>query len=193
MKRHLTGKRKANAAVEPKAETETPTRRVAPRVSYGQLESEVPVVDAPSPAEVPAVAAPSPAPAATPPALEEPVLAAAENQWKEEEEHGRVTSAGAAEASTLVEVDRLRQRLAAQERRNAEWQRINLDMLALTQRINLDMLALTQRVMAMAAEGGSPPWSPRPPRRSSPSPPHPPRPPPPRLPSSTSPCSRLLT
>ena len=131
MKRHLTGKRKANAAVEPKAETETPTRRVAPRVSYGQIESEVP-----------AVAAPSPAPAATPPALEEPVLAAAENQWKEEEEHGRVTSAGAAEASTLVEVDRLRQQLAAQERRNAEWQRINLDM-----------LALTQRVMAMAAEG----------------------------------------
>ena len=149
MKRHLTGKRKANEAVEPKAETETPTRRVAPRVSYGQLESEVP-----------AVAAPSPAPAATPPILGEPVLAAAENQWKEEEEHGQVTSAAAAEASTLVEVDRLRQqlaaqeeRLAAQERRNAEWQRINLDMLALTQRINLDMLALTQRVMAMAAEG----------------------------------------
>ena len=53
-----------------------------------------------------------------------------------------MTSAGAAEVSTLVEVDRLRQRLAAQERRNAEWQRINLDM-----------LALTQRVMAMAAEG----------------------------------------
>ena len=142
MKRHLTGKRKANEAVEPKAETETPTRRVAPRVSYGQLESEVPAVVAPFPAEVPAVVAPSPAPAATPPALDEPALAAAENQWKEEEEHGHVTSAGAAEASTLVEVDRLRQRLAAQERRNAEWQRINLDM-----------LALTQRVMAMAAEG----------------------------------------
>ena len=161
MKRHFTGKRKANAAVEPKAETETetPTRRVAPRVSYGQLESEVPAVVAPSPAEVPAVDAPSPAPAATPPILDEPVLAAAMNQWKEEE-HGRVTSAGAAEVSTLVEVDRLRQqlaaqeeRLAAQERRNAEWQRINLDMLALTQRINVDMLALTQRVMAMAAEG----------------------------------------
>ena len=98
---------------------------------------------APFPAEVPAVVAPSPAPAAaTSPALDEPALAAAENQWKEEEEHGHVTSAGAAEVSTLVEVDRLRQRLAAQERRNAEWQRINLDM-----------LALTQRVMAMAAEG----------------------------------------
>ena len=143
MKRHFTGKRKANTAVEPKAETETPTRRVAPRVSYGQLESDVPAVVAPSPAEVPAVAALSPAPAAaTSPALDEPALAAAENQWKEEEEHGHVTSAGAAEVSTLVEVDRLRQRLAAQERRNAEWQRINLDM-----------LALTQRVMAMAAEG----------------------------------------
>jgi len=159
MKRHLTRKRKANEAVEPKAETETPTRRVAPRVSYGQLESEVPAVAAPSPTEVPAVAAPSPAPAATPPALDEPALAAAMNQWKEEE-HGHVTSAGVAEVSTLVEVDRLRQRLAAQEerlaaqeRRNAEWQRINVDMLALTQRINLDMLALTQRVMAMAAEG----------------------------------------
>ena len=126
----MHGKRKANAAVEPEAGTETPARRVAPRRA----------VDA----------------AATPPILEEP-----RDSW--EERRPSSTSAGAAggaDASTLVEVDRLRrqlaaqeERLAAQERRSAEWQRINVDMLALTQRINLDMLALTQRVMAMAAEG----------------------------------------